>query len=57
MLNVVYYANCQARGLDFFLKLFLKNINTNHIENYTFIKNNKKIPYNILKEADIFISK
>ena len=59
MVNIVYYTNCQFRGLDRGLDLFLqkhmKGIKKFHIENYTFIKKKKPIPINIVKQADIFI--
>jgi len=55
MLNIVYYTNCQYSGIDFFLKKYIKNIETLYIENYTLIKNKNKIPVDILKNANIFI--
>ena len=53
-LKVVYYANCQFRGLNFFLQKCL-SMESFHIENYSLIKEKKKIPYSLLRNADIFI--
>lgn len=51
--NIVYYTNCQYRGLDYFLEKYTMNMH--HIENYSLIKNGNPIPIDIIKEADIFI--
>jgi FkbM family methyltransferase len=55
MINLVFYTNCQYRGLDYFIKNHINKIETKHIENYSIIKNKDKIPFDILKQADIFI--
>lgn len=54
-MNIVYYSNCQYRGLDYFLQKTIPGIKKTHIENYTFIKQKKELPIDILREADIFI--
>jgi len=55
MINLVFYTNCQCRGLNCFIKKHINKIETKHIENYSIIKNKNKIPFDILKQADIFI--
>ena len=55
MINLVFYTNCQYRGLDYFIKNHINKIETKHIENYSLIKNKNQIPVDILKQADIFI--
>ena len=55
MINLVFYTNCQYSGLDYFIKKHINKIETKHIENYSIIKNKNKIPFDILKQADIFI--
>ena len=55
MINLVFYTNCQYLGLDYFIKKHINKIETKHIENYSIIKNKNKIPFDILKQADIFI--
>jgi len=54
MVNLVFYANCQDRGLNYFLQKHIK-FETKHISNFILIKNKNKIPIDILKQADIFI--
>ena len=55
MINLVFYTNCQCRGLGYFIKKHINKIDTKHIENYRLIKNKNQIPIDILKRADIFI--
>jgi len=69
MINLVFYTNCQCRGLDYFIKKYIdkknkknkknkkkiKKLETKHIENYTLIEKKKQIPFDILKQANIFI--
>ena len=55
MINLVFYTNCQYRVLDYFIKNHINKIETKHIENYSLIKNKNQIPFDILKQADIFI--
>lgn len=55
MVNVVFYSNCQERGIRFFLTKVIKGARFNHIENYTLIKRKKRIPINVIESADIFI--
>ena len=55
MIKLVFYTNCQCRGLYYFIKNHINKIETKHIENYSIIKNKNKIPFDILKQADIFI--
>lgn len=55
MVNIVFYANCQARGLNYFLNQYIKKIESTHIQNYFYIRDKKQIPIDILKKADIFI--
>jgi len=55
MYNIIYYTNCQYRGLHYFLQKSIKNIKYTHLENYTLIKNKQTIPIDIMKQADIFI--
>ena len=59
-MNIVFYSNCQCRGIKYFLEEYLKNKNiiVNFIElenNYQMIKNNSLLPVDILQIADIFI--
>jgi hypothetical protein len=59
-MNIVFYSNCQSRGIKYFLEEYLKNknINFNFIEmenNYQMIKNNIPLTIDILQLADIFI--
>ena len=59
-MNIVFYSNCQCRGIKYFLEEYLKNKNiiVNFIElenNYQMIKNNSLLPIDILQLADIFI--
>lgn len=56
MKNIIFYTNCQYRGLKYFLEKYFKDEKKiYHIENYTLIKYKKNIPIDILKLADIFI--
>lgn len=55
MVKLVFYTNCQYRGLDYFIQKHINNIETTNIENYILIKNKNQIPIDILKQADIFI--
>jgi len=58
MINLVFYTNCQCRGIDFFLKKRLTEVtevNTKHIENFTLIKDKLEIPIDVLKNTDLFI--
>lgn len=55
MKTIVYYTNCQYRGLDYFLQTHLQTTNKFHIENYTLIKQKQQIPIDIIKQADIFV--
>jgi hypothetical protein len=55
-MKIVYYSNCQYAGIHYFLKQAIQEpIDLYHLENYTLIKEQKPIPVNRLKEADIFI--
>jgi len=54
-INLVFYTNCQNRGLSYFIRKYIKEIETKHIENYRLIKDKRQIPIDILKQADIFI--
>lgn len=54
-MNIVYYSNCQFRGIDYFLKKIYHDIKTFHISNYELITNQKVIPVDIIKNADVFI--
>lgn len=53
-MKVVFYTNCQYKGLQHFLEMFNK-YTFDIIENYDIIKNKKPIPIDILNQADIFI--
>lgn len=55
MVKLVFYANCQYRGLNYFIQKHINNIETTNIENYILINNKNQIPIDILKQADIFI--
>ena len=55
MTNLVFYTNCQCRGLFYFLQKHIDNLKVTHIENYSLIKNKRQIQVNVLKQADIFI--
>ena len=55
MIKLVYYTNCQGRGLNYFIEKYINKIETKYIENYSLIKNKEQIPFDILKQADIFI--
>ena len=55
-MKIVYYSNCQYAGIHYFLKQAIQEpIDLYHLENYKLIKEQKPIPVNRLKEADIFI--
>ena len=59
-MNIVFYSNCQCKGIKYFLEKYLtdKNITVNFIEmqnNYQMIRNNIPLPIDILQIADIFI--
>jgi len=54
IMKIVFYTNCQYRGIHLFLKKSL-DYTFVHIENYSLIRNKKDIPFDILKSADIFI--
>jgi len=43
MTNLVFYTNCQCRGLFYFLQKHIDNLKVNHIENYSLIKNKRQI--------------
>ena len=53
-MKIVFYTNCQYKGLQYFLEMFNK-YTFDIIENYDIIKNKKPIPIDILNQADIFI--
>lgn len=69
MPNIVFYSNCQAHGIKYFLVKALshrhqhydgeekrsEHFNFHHIENYSLIKNQGDIPVDILATADVFI--
>ena len=53
-MNIVFYSNCQCRGIKYFLEEYLKNKNIiiNFIEmenNYQMIKNNSPLPIDVLQ--------
>ena len=52
---VVIYANCQGITLSSILSEIISNCKVSHIQNYTLIVNKEKIPYDIIKKADVFI--
>jgi len=58
-MKIVFYSNCQSRGIRWFLKHSacneLKITSCILIDNYLLIKHKRKIPSNVLKEADVFI--
>ena len=53
---IIIYANCQGDiGLKYFLSKLLPNYLIYSFANYKYIKNKKKLDYNIFKLCDIFI--
>lgn len=55
MFNIVFYTNCQWRGIKPYLEQIYINSNFYIIENYELINETRKIDYLILKNADLFI--
>jgi hypothetical protein len=58
-MNVVFYTNCQFRGIQYFLDIYYREYGVNvtfaHIENFTLIESQGTIDYDLLHSADVFI--
>jgi hypothetical protein len=58
-LNVVFYTNCQFRGIQYFLDIYYQgsgiDVTFKHIENFTLIESQGAIDSELLHSADIFI--
>jgi len=58
-MNVVFYTNCQSRGIQYFLDIYYRecgvSVTFEHIENFTLIESQGAIDYDLLRSADIFI--
>ena len=54
-MNIVFYTNCQWRGIKPYLEKVYPEANFCILENYEIINEKRKINYEILKKADIFI--
>lgn len=58
-MNVVFYTNCQFRGIQYFLDIYYRECGVSatftHIENFTLIESQRAIDYDLLRSADVFI--
>jgi len=52
---VVYYSTCQYEGIHTLINKFIDNYEYIYLENWTTISNNKDLPIEQLKKADMFI--
>ena len=52
--NIVVYANCQSKGIKYFLSAVIK-ANFEELINYEYIRDKKDLPIDIIKKADVFI--
>ena len=55
MNNVVFYANCQYAGFQFFLKKLWPDANYANFYNFNMIDLKEDIPIDLLQKADLFI--
>ena len=60
ILNIVFYSNCQSKGISYFISKFLKmkgikfTIDTS-MQNYQMISKKTPLPHDLLSKANIFI--